>query len=487
MRAMMARVLVGLLSLSLWQIPMARAAERNRTDLHVYVADSCIVADEPYFVPAAPASESATAATPKFLPLLGVVVGKVAELWINHEIQGSANKAKARAARKDTRYALTKQMNLYRADLQAAPVLEINAALGCMTIVAAKMKPDGTECQDGYVPKGLTPESMGLPESEWKSSRSDDSVENQLRRANICVDGSATAVYEGRFEFSKDGTAYRLKNAGYRINSLLTTQTAGATRTTLYTLKISEPSSTDQQQVLSSAWVNLGTVSAGAHAMGSDKDDAPWLRTPPLSDGARRAYQEKTKTHQEIAAEIDTLKRSLNRNQRVLQGIEQRIAGSSADVAAGLQQEHTRVAVQLQTQSAELDACNTDFAQLPHAPMEFMPVTIEVAVTETESEKKAQLALADLIGSNSDIVASAAASAASDALSKSVNVSELKTDADSAEQTGELAQARDRYFAALVESQSTGAGTRAAAPATLASAKGQYNDARRALGLEPVP
>jgi hypothetical protein len=486
MRALMAQSLVGMMSLALLQVPVARAAP-DHVDLHVYVADSCIVADEPYFVPEAPTPETANAETPKFLPLLGVVVGKVAELWINHEIQGSANKFKARAARKDTRYALTKEANLYRADLQAAPVLEINSKLGCMTIVAAKIKPEASDCRSAYVPKGLAPESMGLAESEWKTSRTDDSVENQLRRANVCVDGRAAAVYEGRFEFSKDGTAYRLRNAGYRINSLLTTATPGVTRTALYTLKISEPgATTDQQQVLSSAWVNLGTVSAGARSAGSDKDDPPWLKTPPLSDEARRAYEEKTKTHQEIAAELETLKRSLSRNQRVLAGLDQRLAAVSGDLAAGLQQERTRVAVQIQTQSAELDACNTDFEQLPHAPMEFMPVTIEVAVTETESEKKAQLALADLVGSNSDIVASAAASAASGVFSKSVDASALNTEPDAAEHTGELAQARDRYFAALSQTQAGAAGASGPSAASLAVAKGQYNAARRTLGLAPI-
>jgi hypothetical protein len=481
----MAQCLVGAMSLSLLQIPVARAAP-DHVDLHVYVADSCIVADEPYFVPEAPIPETANAETPKFLPLLGIVVGKVAELWINHEIQGSANKLKSRAARKDTRYALTKETNLYRADLQAAPVLEINSKLGCMTIVAAKIKPEPSDCRSAYVPKGLTPESTGLAESEWKTSRSDDSVENQLRRANVCVDGRAAAVYEGRFEFSKDGTAYRLRNAGYRINSLLTTASPGATRTALYTLKIFEPGATDQQQVLSSAWVNLGTVTAGARSVGSDKDDPPWLKIPPLSVDARRVYEEKTKTHQEISAEVDTLKRSLNRNQRILAGLDQRLAAVSGDLAAGLQQERTRVAVQIQTQSAELDACNTDFEQLPHAPMEFMPVTIEVAVTETESEKKAQLALADLVGSNSDIVASAAASAASGVFSKSVDPSALNTEPDAAERTGELAQARDRYFAALSQTQVGAGGASGQSAPSLAIAKGQYNAARRTLGLAPI-
>jgi hypothetical protein len=483
MKIAVLRALIGLLSLSLLQVPMAHA-EAARAQLHVYVTDSCIIADEPYYVPEVQPQAGADGMTPKFLlPLLGVVVGKLAELGINHEIQGSANRLKGRAARKDTRYALTKEANLYRADLQAAPVLHINAALGCMTIVAAKkMQPAGTDCKDAYIPKTLAPESMSAPEDERKTSRTDDSLENQLRRANVCVDGPVAAVYEARFEFSKDGTAYRFKNAGYRINSLLTTDAKGATRTTLYTLQISQPGATDQQEVLSSAWVNIGTVSAGAHAGAPEKDNAPWLRTPPLSAEARRAYEDKTKAQLEISTEIDSLKRSLARAQRVLDGLDQRIATSSADVAAGLQQERTKLAVQIQTQSAELDACNADFAELPHAPLEFMPVTIEVAVTETESEKKAQLAVADIIGNNSDIVAAAAANATSGIFSKSADPSDLKTEPDSAGGNAELARARDRYYSALTEAPAGGD----AARRDLSLAKTQYNDARRALGLEPI-
>ena len=170
------------------------------------------------------------------------MVGKLTELIINHIVSTSTGQIKAGAARKDTRYAISAQMNLYRADFQPEPVLRLNAKLGCMTVVAARFKPASANCTAAYVPKQLTRETMKLPESAWKSPRTDNSVENQLRRANICVDGKARAVYEARFEFSEDGTAYRLKNAGYQIHSLLTTQDKAATRTTFYTLEISQPS-----------------------------------------------------------------------------------------------------------------------------------------------------------------------------------------------------------------------------------------------------
>lgn len=477
--------LSGALCLSLLQMQVAFAA-KDALVVRAYVNDTCIVADEPFFLPAAPPKDGSEQATAKFLPLLGLVVGKLAELFINHEIQSSANRYKAGVARKDTRYAATKQMNLYRADFEPAPALTINARLGCMTIVAANFKPDATECTAAYAPKELAKESVGLPQAEWKTSRTDDSIENQLRRADICVDGKIHAVYEARFEFSADGTAYRLKDAGYRIDSLLTTDKAGATRTALYTLKISNPSTTDQQEVLSSAWVNIGTVKAGSRSHGSGGNAAPWLRVPPLSIEARRNFDEKTKIHQQVTGEIEALQRALTRNQRILAGLDQRIAKAGPEILDGLKQERTRVAVQNQAQSAELDAQRAEYQDLPREPLEFMPVTIEVAVTETESEKKAQVALAELVGGNSDLVASAVGNAATGLISKSANLNDIKIEPDAAELAGTLEHARAGYYDALVAAQSGSASSKADLEHNLALEKDKYNEARRLAGLEQI-
>ena len=423
--------------------------------------------------------------TPKFLPLLGVVIGKLAELFINHEIQGKAKQMKSAADRKDTRYATTNEMNLYRADLQAAPVVRINGRLGCMTIVAARLKPEGTDCTAAYVPKQLDPSTMRLPQDQWKSTRTDDSVENQLRRGNVCVDGTAWAVYEARFEFSKDGTAYRLKDAGYRINSLLTTDDKHASRTALYTLKISQPGASDQLEVLSSAWVKLGTVSAGAKSTGSPDAASPWLKVPALSAEARRAYDEKTALNQQLMGEIEALKRAMARNQRLIEELDRRSAEVSTDLVEGLKQERTRAAVQVQVQGAELEVRNAEFHDLPHGPLEFMPVEIEVAVTETESEKKSQLALAEIVGDTGGALASAVGSQLSDMISRSIKLADADAAPVSAADTRELAHARARYFDALVDLQT--ASSSAESQANLAAAKTRYNDARRSLGLDPLP
>jgi hypothetical protein len=478
--------LVLVLCLSLLQMQAAFAA-KDAVAVRAYVNDACIIADEPFFLPAAPPKDGADQATAKFLPLLGLVIGKLAELFINKEIQSSANRYKAGAARKDTRYAVSRQMNLYRAEFEPAPVLEINARLGCMTIVAANFKPDAADCTAAYVPKALAKDSVGLPQSEWKTSRTDDSIENQLRRADICVDGKIHAVYEARFEFSSDGTAYRLKDAGYRIESLLTTDKAGALRTTLYTLKISNPGTTDQQEILSSAWVNIGTVKAGSHSTGSGGDAAPWLRVPPLSIEARRNFDDKTKVQQQVTGEIEALQRALTRNQRQLTGLEQRIAKAPADLLEGMKQERTRLAVQSQAQSAELDARRAEYQDLPRSPLEFMPVAIEVAVTETESEKKAQVALAELVGSNSDLVASAVGNAATGLLSKSVNQSDLKVEPESTQEAATLEQARAGYYDALVAARTSASpSNKRDLDRNLVLEKDKYNEARRLAGLEQI-
>jgi hypothetical protein len=124
---------------------------------------------------------------------------------------------------------------------------------------------------------------------------------------------------------------------------------------------------------------------------------------------------------------------------------------------------------------------------LPHAPLEFMPVTIELAVTETESEKKARLALAEIIGKNSDLVGSAVGTAATGLISKSVSIADLKTEPDAADSAGELERMRALYFDALVEAESSASGKAGAdSQRNLAMMKDHYNEARRSQGLEPI-
>src|SRR6202162_6304665 len=186
------RRLAAALCLTLLRLQAAHAAH-DTVEVRPYAKDACTPAAEPFFLPI---SKDADQSTAKFLPLLGLVIGKLAELFINHEIQASAERMKSGAVRKDTRYAAAKEMNLYRAEFAPAATVHLNAKLGCLTIVAAALKPAPADCTAQYLPKELSPESRAAPQDAWKTSRTDDSIENQLRRANVCVEGTPKAVYE---------------------------------------------------------------------------------------------------------------------------------------------------------------------------------------------------------------------------------------------------------------------------------------------------
>jgi hypothetical protein len=183
---------------------------------------------------------------------------------------------------------------------------------------------------------------------------------------------------------------------------------------------------------------------------------------------------------------LPALQRALTRNQRLLAGLDQRIAKATSDVMDGLKQERTRVAVQNQAQSAELDAQRAEYQDLPREPLEFMPVTIEVAVTETESEKKAQVALAELVGSNSDLVASSIGNSATGLISKSASLNDIKIEADPAEMAASLEQARAGYYDAVVAAHTGTASSKRDLERNLALEKDKYNEARRQAGLEQI-
>jgi len=442
-------------------------AAKPPVEVRAYVNDTCIVADEPYYLAQPPGGSTA-----KALPLVGIVVGKLVELLLRHAVKATAGKISSSAERKDTRYAVVRQTNLFRVDLDPAPQLNLNSKLGCMTIVAGKFQGDEVDCTANYLPRELAADTVSLPQTQWRTSRTDDSLANQLRRANVCTDGEPKSVYESRFEFSEDGTAYRLKNAGYRVNSLLTTDKPES-RSVFYTLEISQPARDASNEILSTAWVNLGTVTAGERVVEAGGEPGKWLRVPPMSVEARRTYEQQTRVHQSVSAEIEALERAMVRNRRMLSGLEERMQGASADVANGLKEQALKTEVQIQTLSAELDARRAEYADLPRAPLEFMPVSIEVGVTEKTSEKRALLALAQVIDSGSGEIASVATS----------GLIQRSIDATPSDPGERLDAARADYFDAKIALKQEDTPI---ARQKLAQAAEKYRAARTALGLGPV-
>src|SRR5260370_8216215 len=98
---------------------------------------------------------------------------------------------------------MNRQKNLYRVDFRPAPSLGINAKLGCMTIVAARFKPEPADCSAEYLPKELSRDTKELPQSEWKTSRTDDSIENHLRPPNLSLIPTAKPLYDAHSDFSQ--------------------------------------------------------------------------------------------------------------------------------------------------------------------------------------------------------------------------------------------------------------------------------------------
>ncbi|MEO7774710.1 MAG: hypothetical protein ABIT36_12710 [Steroidobacteraceae bacterium] len=449
-------------------------AAEPQTELRAYVNTSCVVADEPFLL-----TQQEEENQTKAVALIAIVVGKLAEALLDKVVHSTAGRVSKTAARKDTRYAVAKEMNLYRADLFPRPTLNLNAQLGCMTMVAGRFAPDSVDCIGDYQPRTLDPASTKLPEEQWRSLRTDDSLANPLRRANICVAEEPQAVYESRFEFSPDGTTYRLNDAGYRVNSLLSTKGKNTQRNVFYTLEIAQPARTGESEKLSIALVDLGKVAAGARVAHPDEDNERWQRVPELSVEARRAFEQQTRVHHEVAAEIGSLERAITRHQRMVEALDPRIVEARGALKTGLQQEQLKNKVQVVALQGELSARKAEYEDLPRAPLQYMPVAIEVGVTETRSGRPALLAMADVVARNSGQIA---------AISTTLMGVPKSIDASAVADTGtDLERARTQYFDALVESRTLQPDDADGIARKLAESKQHYNRAAAALGLELLP
>jgi hypothetical protein len=456
--------------------PSAEPAPR----LHAFVNASCVVADEPFLLTEGMAGEQA----PRSAALLAIVVGRLTETLLNHAIRATSGRIAKKAARKDTQYSSARNMNLFRAELQPEPQLQLNGELGCITIVTGRFQPDGVDCTAAYVPKTVDPSTLQYAPDRWRSDRSDNSLQNTLRRANICLQGAPGAVYEARFEFSVDGTAWRLSNVGYQVNSLLTAR-PGQERSVFYTLEIMQPGAAAQQETIALAWMDVGRVRAGAAVPPGVRGPTPWLRVPALSAEARRAYEKQTGVHQQVAGEIEATRRAITRHERLISGLDERIATAPAAVAKGLRQQKLQSEVQVQTLQAELQAREAEYQDLPGGPLEFMPVHIEVGVTESRSEKDSLMALSKAVELAGPVAAFVGGTVSAGMMTRSVDA---PSPAEIASAPGDpLDLARSRYLDRLVDYKaSVGPEESGSAGTQLAMARDEYNAVRRSMGLEAI-
>lgn len=453
----------------------AYAAQRTPTaEWRTYINDACIIADEPFLLPEADEQTAARAA-----PMLGMIATKMASTLVGSIISGLTGRVSDRAASRDTEYIAANDFDLYVTDLSESPTVNLNPRMGCITMVSAQFQPDTANCTDAYVPRTITVDALELPESEWQTDRTDNSAENILQRANVCVAGQAKSVFEARIEFSEDRTAYRMKNAGYWINSLSSTKSTRASRNLLYTLEIVEPSEGSAGRVLSTAWVDLGMVSAGDTAAdGGSVDRSDWLSIPAMSRSARRAFETDTAAHQEVAGEIEALERAVLRDARQLAGIENRAGSSSNDVLEVLEKEMTKLSVGIIKKESMLEARRAEYDDLQQPTLRYMPVTMRVGITESRSSRRAMQALSYILTANQEVFTEVANDVIT--IDRSLNL-----DTDEAD----LGSLRQDYYDALVavDAVSPDSGQeQAELEMNLAAAKNSYNSARTAAGLDPI-
>ena len=447
-------------------------------DLRAYLNDSCVVSDEPYLQPP---SESAQIA--RSLPFPAGIVGKLIETLIRGVVRATATRLDSAAQHKDFFYVSAYDFDLYRATVDGVPARALNPRLDCITVVAAQFEPDGTDCTDRYQPKLIDPASVADNGDTAAAIREDDSVENILRRANICVDGRAHSIYEGQFEFSDDATAFRIETQGFWLNSLISTNSRKARRSVIYTFDIAEPGLGSKPRSLLSAAVPIGTVTPGTALLDEDATTrSEWLQVPALSGQASQAFTRDTAAHSDVLAAIKSLERSITQNRRLLDGLKRRLDGTSDAVRQSMQKEIATVEFKLLRMESLLEARQAEYEELPDLDGRYMPVTVGVGVIESRSEKRATRVLAAFLDEHRAVIADTAASAAG--IERSLDLDVANTGPETA-----LATTRTAYFdavAALEEARAVDETDLVALEERLKRAKSDFNAARNDAGLSAI-
>ena len=437
-----------------------------------YINSDCIIADEPFLLP-----EDGGDVNARMAPLLGAVAAKLTNTLVSGALTGLTGGLKRRSARKDTTYVTANNVNLFVTDLSGEPQVRLNPQFGCATIVTGDIRPSDYDCTAEYVPRTVSSETMGLPTSEWVTTREDNSVENILKRANVCLADEVDSVFEARIVLSADRTAYRVDSAGYTFNSLLSTRRRSAKRNTFYTMEVFEPDAGEEGEPIAVALLNLGEISAGDSSLGDAALSTDWMEVPKISNRALQDFLKATAVHREVYGKIAALDRVVSRDRRLLAGIEQRANATSEDIRAALQGEMKEIEIRLIRSDAMLDALRGEYADLPVVAEEYMPVTIQFGITESRSERNSLKRIAEIIEKNRDKIAASAAKLAG------VERSFGAVDSDP------LATARDDYYDALIAldlADADDASVRAQLDAELERTKRAYNDALIAEGLNPV-
>ena len=372
------------------------AAQTLPQGVRVYFNESCIAADEPVI--------STELDVSKVAGLAGTVVSHAGQAFLADLIRGIAKVIRASTGGRETIHSVDQDMYLYAVDYPRSPELDLTPALGCLTVVGARFQPDTVSCVEQYEPAYL--EGDRADEDAVAKIRGSRSIENVLRRANVCVDGRVNFVFENRIERSDDGTAFRLKGAGHEFNSPLSARRSSDRRALLLTVSIFEPSADGRGGHLATSWINYGEISAGARILEREDDRlSAWTKTPELSAVAAQSYQRDNHLYRETIGAIEELERAVLRGARQLGALEEQLETADPQLRAGLVGEIDRLNLQVASDTAARDAWLAQYDDLPAGEHRYMPVTVRVAVTEAKTEKQLAAWLADLLEAYSDEIA----------------------------------------------------------------------------------
>ena len=449
-------------------------------EIRAFLNDTCIVSDEPYYLP--PFEDEQIE---RSFDLPGIVIGKAAYALLNSIVKITASALENLSGQKDLHYVAAYDFDLYQVALDESPSYSLNDRLSCVTVVVAGFEPQGADCMHRYVPKQVQATNTADDDLDAKVVREDPSVENILRRANVCVDGESHSVYEGRLNFSEDGTAFKIESAGLWLNSLLSTNSRRADRSVIYMFDISEPGLDAKARTLLTASIPVGSIRAGTTIEdGNLVGESDWLQVPPMSRQSALAYERDTAIHQDVYAEIQSLERSVKHNSRLLEGLKSRLDDASENVRQTMQREMESLEYKVLHMESLLDARRAEYRDLPRQQRNYMPVTIGVGVIESRSEKRALATLASFLKEHRAKIAGAATDAIGFERS-------LDSQSSSGEPTKEsiLQLTRTSYFDARIaveEAKVAGGENIAALEEQLSQAKGAYNEARENAGIPPI-
>ncbi len=372
------------------------ASPASGQELRVFLNENCVVADEPIVIPDAVAS--------KGMPYGPLIVSDAGQAVIRVLVKGIAMGLAKISSRRDYNYTASEELYLYNVNFDIQPQPQLNSSLSCMTLVAGSFERRGADCVADYEPLVLT--DAAAANASLLDLRRGRSSANVLRRANICMNGEPDILIENRVVLSDDESAFRLQGAGREINRLLSTDKKKSKRGLLLTATLFAPARDGRGERLSTHWVNYGMV--GPHGRIHEYADAAissWTPVPPMTGTVLENYSAGSAEHRQASDRASSLERSILRQSRQVSELESRLENADATLEPILRKRLGFLNGNIEAQSAELNAWRQEYDDLPGDTYRYMPVTLQLTLTETRDEKRLLLALARLLDANSRNIA----------------------------------------------------------------------------------